>query len=97
MLLSGLLEHHASCLANRCIRATKTRPRGYVVNAAVHPLLVVLLRKCSQSLFAFLKAVIVAFTHVASVLHGFEQRLAVGVIVADPRPSISHLMRCKMS
>ena len=62
MLLSGLLEHHASCLANRRIRATKTRPRGYVINAAVLPLL--------------------------GVLRGFEQRLAVGVIVADPRPTM---------
>lgn len=35
---------------------------GYVVNAAVLPLL--------------------------GVLHGFEQHIAVGVIVADPRPTV---------
>lgn len=48
MLLSGLLEHLAPSFANRCIHSAKACPWGYVVNAAMHPLLVVLLRKCGQ-------------------------------------------------
>lgn len=31
---------------------------------------------------------IVAFTHVAIVLHGFKQRLAVGVVAAAPRLTV---------
>ena len=73
VLLSSLCHHLTTCFADSCIRATEARQRRYVVDAAVHPLFVVLPCKIRQNSLAFFKAVVVAFAHMPRVFHSLEQ------------------------
>ena len=83
--LASLEKHQTTMVLDTTVVALEAALRRHIVDAGVHPLLVVLLDKFSELRLCIAQGTVLTLTHVATVLHGLEERLTVRIVIANPR------------